>query len=244
LLTKKYLKEIKVRRYLIHSVSLHIFFLLFVFWYGSFVSKPVVLTKPSISISLVKKSKPVKVIDTPKVIEQIKPEPEPVPEKIVEPKVVPKAIPKDKIKKPVIEKPVEKVVEKIEKPEDVKEETVTKQEVLPEYGASIDSPEESGLASGQLAVYLGLIESRISRNWNPKQLGFRNSKAHSCTVHFFIARDGTINRESMVLQSGIPFFDREALQAIKSVRKFPPMPDDFSGRELGVTFVFTMRSSI
>lgn len=231
-----------MRKYIVHSVSLHIFFLLFIMVYGSFVNPTVILTKPTISISLVKKPKPEMAIEKP-VVEKVEP-PKPEPEKILEPAIVPEPIPEVPIKKEVEEqKPESKPVETKEVEKEI-EEAIIEEEEIPEYGASIDSPEQTGLASGQLAVYLGLIESRISRKWNPTQLGFRDSKTHSCTVHFFISSDGTINRETMVKSSGIPLFDRGALKAVKSVRKFPPMPGDYSGQELGVTFVFTMRSSI
>lgn len=231
-----------MRKYIVHSVSLHIFFFLFVLWYGSVVNRTVILTKPTISVSLVKEPKPQIVIEEPVVEKEVAPKPEP--EKVVEPVIVPEPIPDVPVKKEIEkQEPEPKPVEEKEIEKEV-EEVITEEEEIPEYGASIDSPEQTGLASGQLAVYLGLIESRISRKWNPTQLGFRDSKTHSCTVHFFISRDGTINRESMVKSSGIPLFDRGALKAVKSVRKFPPMPGDYSGQELGVTFVFTMRSSI
>jgi len=189
-----------------------------------------------------KEPKPQVVIEEPVVEKAVTPEPEP--EKVIEPAIVPEPIPEVPIKREVEkQEPESKPVEVKEIEEEI-EEVIPREEEIPEYGASIDFPEQTGLASGQLAVYLGLIESRISRKWNPTQLGFRDSKTHSCTVHFFISRDGTINRETMVKSSGIPLFDRGALKAVKSVRKFPPMPGDYSGQELGVTFVFTMRSSI
>ncbi len=231
-----------MRKYIVHSVSLHIFFFLFVMWYGSVVNRTVILTKPTISVSLMKEPKPQVVIEEPVVEKAVTPEPEP--EKVIEPAIVPEPIPEVPIKREVEkQEPESKPVEVKEIEEEI-EEVIPREEEIPEYGASIDFPEQTGLASGQLAVYLGLIESRISRKWNPTQLGFRDSKTHSCTVHFFISRDGTINRETMVKSSGIPLFDRGALKAVKSVRKFPPMPGDYSGQELGVTFVFTMRSSI
>ena len=92
--------------------------------------------------------------------------------------------------------------------------------------------------------YLTLLEGRVSRNWNPKQLGFRQGSARTCVVHFHVEQDGRVTRETVTRSSGVPLFDREALQAVKRVGRFQPLPAGLATGALGVTFVFTLKSGL
>lgn len=93
------------------------------------------------------------------------------------------------------------------------------------------------------AWYLNRVEGIIARQWNPRQLGFRESATRTCVVHFMIDRAGQISQATLVRSSGVALFDREALRAVRSGR-LPPLPPKFPHRALGVTFVFTLESGI
>ena len=58
------------------------------------------------------------------------------------------------------------------------------------------------------------------------------------TVHFTILRDGTILDPEVVTPSGWSLYDRVALSAVHSTRKLPPLPEAYSGDELGLTVHF------
>ncbi|MDD5718434.1 MAG: TonB family protein [Candidatus Krumholzibacteria bacterium] len=93
------------------------------------------------------------------------------------------------------------------------------------------------------AWYLNRVEGIIARQWNPRQLGFRESTSRTCVVHFLIDRSGQVAQVALVRSSGVSLFDREALRAVKAGR-LPPLPAKFPHRALGVTFVFTLESGI
>jgi len=93
------------------------------------------------------------------------------------------------------------------------------------------------------AWYLNRVEGNIARNWNPRQLGFREGSSRSCVVHFVIGRGGQTSGVTVVKSSGVSLFDREALRAVKATR-LPPLPSKFPHSALGVTFVFTLESGI
>jgi periplasmic protein TonB len=93
------------------------------------------------------------------------------------------------------------------------------------------------------AWYLSRVEGIIARQWNPRQLGFREGTSRTCVVHFMIDRNGQVSQVTLVRSSGVSLFDREALRAVKSGR-LPPLPPRFPHRALGVTFIFTLESGI
>ena len=87
------------------------------------------------------------------------------------------------------------------------------------------------------------VEGIIARNWNPRQLGFREGSSRSAVVHFVIGRGGQVSQVELVRPSGVSLFDREALRAVRAGR-MPPLPAKFPHSALGVTFVFTLESGI
>ncbi len=88
------------------------------------------------------------------------------------------------------------------------------------------------------AWYLTRIEALVDRNWNPRQMGFRGDRI-SCTVHFEVSRAGTISGVALTSSSGIGVFDREALRAVMATR-LPPLPPQYGGASLGVSFIFNL----
>ncbi len=94
-------------------------------------------------------------------------------------------------------------------------------------------------ANFPFAWYLARIEGLVDRNWNPRQLGFGQRARISCTVHFEIARNGMISGVSLTSGSGIGVYDREALRAVQTTR-LPPLPPQYGGSRLGVTFIFNL----
>ncbi|MFN2371682.1 MAG: TonB family protein, partial [Candidatus Krumholzibacteriia bacterium] len=89
------------------------------------------------------------------------------------------------------------------------------------------------------AWYLANVEGQIARNWRPRQLGFGERSRVSCAVHFVIARNGAVSRVTMVQGSGVGVYDREALRAVQATR-LPPLPPQYGGSTLGVTFIFNL----
>ncbi len=89
------------------------------------------------------------------------------------------------------------------------------------------------------AWYISLIEGKVVNNWKPRQLGFGKRAIVSCTVHFRVARNGTVSQVTLVRNSGVGVFDRESLRAVKTT-KLPPLPPQYKGASLGITFIFNL----
>ncbi len=115
-------------------------------------------------------------------------------------------------------------------------------------GATLPGGSRGAAAGGTdqpfpFAWYLTLVEGQVSRNWNPAQLGFGTQAQRRAVVHFVILSDGTITEARVRETSGVSVFDREALRAVAAANPLPPLPRGFPARSLGVSFIFTLRSS-
>ncbi len=125
-----------------------------------------------------------------------------------------------------------------EKPAEPVDREPTETEPAPQ--ATLSSPSVTATDSDfPFAWYISLIESKIVANWQPRQLGFGSRAIVSCTVHFNIARNGRVTQVTLVRNSGVGVYDREALRAVQTSR-LPPLPPDYRASELGVTFVFNL----
>lgn len=110
----------------------------------------------------------------------------------------------------------------------------------PGAASSVTGPTVSGTDSDfPFAYYLQAIESRIVANWQPRQLNFGARAIVSCSVHFVVSRGGVITHVQLVRNSGLGVYDREALRAVQSTR-LPPLPPQYRGNDLGVTFDFNL----
>lgn len=89
------------------------------------------------------------------------------------------------------------------------------------------------------AWYLTQVEGLIAGNWNPRQLGFGSKAVVHCAVHFLIARNGAVSGATVAAASGVGVYDREALRAVQTTR-LPPLPPQYRGGSLGVTFIFNL----
>lgn len=110
----------------------------------------------------------------------------------------------------------------------------------PGLETGVIGPAVSGTdADFPFAYYLKAIESRVVANWHPRQLGFGDRAVVSCSVHFVVNRAGVVSQARLVRNSGLGVYDREAVRAVQTTR-LPPLPPQFRGTELGVTFDFNL----
>ncbi len=156
---------------------------------------------------------------------------EPVAESPVRPPKEVPVKPREQEEPPAEETPVETPPAVAEKPESEAE----SKQVDFVTGPRVDATD----ANFPFAWYLARIEGLVDRNWNPRQLGFGQRARISCTVHFEIARNGLISGVSLTSGSGIGVYDREALRAVQTTR-LPPLPPQYGGSRLGVTFIFNL----
>jgi protein TonB len=218
------------------SILVHAIGLVVMVMFGNYVARTPVRPSHSIKVQMVHlpqlQEQPAEVPDEPAV--------QPEPQKEIKAELPPKELPKPK---PVDVPKVEKVPqEKIE----VQELPVAKPDETPkEPVAAVAKPIVSGPSAADtdtnfpFAWYLSRVEGLIARNWKPRQIGFGKRAVVSCAVHFSIAKNGAVTQVTLVRNSGVGVFDRESLRAVQTT-KLPPLPPQFTGPSLGVTFIFNL----
>lgn len=223
------------------SVLLHLIVLTLVVLHGNTVQRRVMEPPLLLRARLVSAA----VLDRPAAEIVAQPEPEAAPPVVepvpLPPKEVPKAKPEQKKPEPK-PKPKEPVRKADPKPP-------TEQADRTETAAATEQGTTQPTASGPsiqgtdtnfpFAWYLANVEGQIARNWRPRQLGFGERSRVSCAVHFVIARNGAVSQVTLVQGSNVGVYDREALRAVQSTR-LPPLPPQYGGSNLGVTFIFNL----
>lgn len=95
-------------------------------------------------------------------------------------------------------------------------------------GATFDQPDFN------YSYYVERMLVTIGMNWfKPAE-----SVPISPMIRFRIERDGTISDPQLERSSGLPFVDRAALRAVMASSPLPPLPQEFSGKYLGVHLIF------
>ena len=82
--------------------------------------------------------------------------------------------------------------------------------------------------------YLRIVKSRIASAW-PYSSGRQKAK---CTVYFRIGRDGEISDVRIEQPSTDQAFDNSSVLAVLSAVPFPPLPDEYNEKYLGIYFDF------
>lgn len=221
-----------------YSLVVHALLLLVVIVYGNHVSR----RPPRLPRAV-----PFRFVHMPRPQAQTAPRETPPPPVEEQPAVEPEAAPR----KTEAQLPPKEVPDRTQeqKPQEAEPEPRTRTEPEPEPEPDVqENTEPVAAVAGPrvgatdsdfpFAWYLTRIEALVDRHWNPRQMGFRGDRI-SCTVHFEVSRAGTISGVSLTESSGIGVFDREALRAVMATR-LPPLPPQYRGASLGVSFIFNL----
>ena len=96
--------------------------------------------------------------------------------------------------------------------------------------------------AARYAWYVEAVRRNISQNWMQNTIDppVRAARRAKTTVTFTINRDGSIKNIRIVESSGNRSMDDSTQRALLSVDHFPPLPSDYSGRYVDVTFDFDL----
>jgi protein TonB len=88
--------------------------------------------------------------------------------------------------------------------------------------------------------YIQAAKRRVDPNWDRLSIdpGVRNSTTLHAAVSFVINRDGSIKNVRITTSSGNLSWDNAGIRAIMSSNPLPPLPPDFQGSEVSVTWDF------
>jgi protein TonB len=227
-----------VRKGLPYSIAIHLVALVVTVVYGAHVAAPQIEPRRVFRVRLQELPRPAEPPpEMPAAETTAEPEPAPQPPPDPEPRHVPEK-PPETVKAPPEPEPEPPRPE----PEEPAEEAASTVEAPT---PATTAPAVSGTDEPfPFAWYLEIVRGRVTRQWNPPQVGMRDGAERTCAVHFFIERGGAVSRATIVQSSGIALLDRAGLRAVQAAHPLPPLPREFASRSLGVTFVFHLRSGL
>ena len=116
-------------------------------------------------------------------------------------------------------------------------------------GASAGGVAVHGEGGGEFAArypwYVESMRRRISQSWmqNTIDPSVRTARVAHSVVTFRIYRDGTVKNISLNTSSGNRSMDDSSTRAMLSIDKLPPLPADYSGSYIDVTFDFDLAAA-
>jgi TonB family protein len=117
--------------------------------------------------------------------------------------------------------------------------------IYPEDPPAVPAERAAGSSPGapQLHVanfccpeYIEAVTERIRSNWNQQQ-----GVAGQALVKFTVRRDGMLTSVEIAKTSGNPVLDMESRRAVMATGQVPPLPDQFSRRDLTVYLDFAYK---
>ena len=95
-----------------------------------------------------------------------------------------------------------------------------------------------GTFGNRYGWYVDAITRRISQNWLQSLVDNRIRTAPRVYLSFDIARNGAVSNVEIRQPSGIPTLDRSAMRAILASNPLTPLPADYRGPSVSVSFYF------
>ena len=100
---------------------------------------------------------------------------------------------------------------------------------------------ENGNFGTRYGWYVQAVKNRVSSNWLLAMISPNITSARRVYVEFKILRDGTVTGIKLTESSGYPEVDRSALRAIEASNPLAPLPSDYRGNSVTVSFYFDLR---
>lgn len=95
---------------------------------------------------------------------------------------------------------------------------------------------------GRYPWYVDAVRTRIQQSWDQTTIepGVRAARRAHTVMTFRISANGSISNIRMAQSSGNSSMDYSALRALQSIDAFRPLPNDFIGAYVDVTFDFDL----
>lgn len=87
-------------------------------------------------------------------------------------------------------------------------------------------------------AYFARLKERIQQGWIYPSQAKREGLSGSLSMRFTIERSGMIRDIQVIHSSGVVILDEAALQAVRNITPFLPLPDDWELERLHVKTIF------
>ena len=96
--------------------------------------------------------------------------------------------------------------------------------------------------AGRYPWYVDAVRNRVEQNWDQTSIDGPTRAAHRAhaVMTFRINGNGTISNIKLLQTSGNSSMDYSAMRALQSIDAFRPLPNDYMGKYVDVTFDFDL----
>ena len=91
--------------------------------------------------------------------------------------------------------------------------------------------------STRFAYYVQQIQQKVAAQWYTNMLD-PQAAGHRVYIVFQVERDGSLTNIKISQRSGDPTLDQTALNAVRHIDTFGPLPDAYTGSHINVTYYF------
>jgi protein TonB len=89
----------------------------------------------------------------------------------------------------------------------------------------------------RFAYYVQQINQKVASQWYTGMLD-PQAAGHRACITFQVERDGSLTHIQIAQRSGDNTLDQTALSAVQHVDTFPPLPEQYTGNHINVTYYF------
>ena len=100
---------------------------------------------------------------------------------------------------------------------------------------------EDGNFGTQYGWYVQAVKNRVRSNWLVSMVSPNITSARKVYVEFKILRDGSVTGVKLTQSSGYQEVDRSALRAIDASNPLAPLPSNYRGNSVTVSFYFDLQ---
>ena len=87
------------------------------------------------------------------------------------------------------------------------------------------------------AYYVQQITNKVAQQWYTNMLD-PQAAGHRASITFQVERDGSLTHIQLAQRSGDATLDLTALNAVRHIDTFGPLPDAYTGSHINVTYYF------
>ena len=109
--------------------------------------------------------------------------------------------------------------------------------VVPTHAGTVSAGAQDAAFGQRFAYYVNQLTQQVANQWLTSMLD-RQAPGHRAIVRFDIARDGSVSEVQVAQPSGDPTLDQSAVNAVRRVGSFAPLPDAYNGTHISVYYTF------
>jgi protein TonB len=108
---------------------------------------------------------------------------------------------------------------------------------VPTHAGTVSVGTQDAAFGQRFAYYVQQLTQQVANQWYTNMIDPR-ATGHRVYITFEVERDGSVSNVKIAQQSGDATLDQTALNAVRRIGSFAPLPDAYTGNRINVTYYF------